>query len=70
MISMMLKLCTVPGAPMEIPLASQTRNLAGTDLWELNTLLPLAAMGGRMVCPGSPSHIPAGAKMMLNTPGR
>src|SRR6185436_11926153 len=46
-----LKLLTTSGVPMERPLASQTRNLAGTVLFCLNTLLPSELMGWRMACP-------------------
>src|SRR5205085_6007264 len=60
---------TVPGAPMEFPLASPTRNLIGTVRPPLNTLLPFAATGCRTTCEGSPSTSPAGAQMMLIVPG-
>src|SRR5579859_663489 len=53
-----LKLTTTPGVPMETPLASQTRNFAGTVLPCLNTLDPSVLIGGRMACPASPSHVP------------
>src|SRR5436305_13822059 len=53
-----LKSETTPDVPMELPPASQTRNLAGTVLPFLNTLVPSALMGCRIVCPTSPRHAP------------
>src|SRR3990170_5782110 len=53
-----LKLSTTPIFPMEVPLASQTRNFAGTVLPCLNTLNPSESIGRRISRPGSPLHKP------------
>src|SRR5262249_48345025 len=49
---------TTPGVPMEFPSASHTRNLTGTVLPFLNTLVPSASTGCRTVRPGAPRHGP------------
>src|SRR5204863_1389046 len=52
------KVCTTAGDPIDVPLALQTRNFAGTVLFCLNTLLPSGLIGCRMACPGDPRHAP------------
>src|SRR5438270_721769 len=52
---------TVPAAPIETPLVSQTRNFAGTVLFCLNTLVPSALIGWRITWPASPLQVPAAA---------
>src|SRR5438128_9155887 len=49
-----LNAVTTPGVPIELQFASPTRNLAGTVLPALQTLLPSALIGCRMVRVGSP----------------
>src|SRR5438045_5225450 len=49
-----LKEVTTPGVPIEVQLASVTRNFAGTVLPALFTLVPSAFIGCRMLCVGSP----------------
>src|SRR6266516_2896678 len=45
---------TTPAVPIEFPNASHTRNLAGTVEPCLNTLVPSAFTGCRIVRPGEP----------------
>src|SRR3954468_11071006 len=60
------KEATTPGVPIELPLASHTRNLAGTVEPCLNTLLPSALIGCRIVRPAAPRQAAdAGAYVML-----
>src|SRR5204862_3155335 len=49
-----LKAVTTPSGPIELQLASPTRNFAGTVLPVLLTLLPSGLMGCRIACVGSP----------------
>ena len=56
-----LKLVTTPGVPTDIPLASHTRNLAGTVLFCLKTLEPSALIGCRIWWPISPRQTPVSA---------
>src|SRR5437867_581965 len=50
------KFVTTPAIPIELQLASRSRNLAGTVLPCLNALGPVGSMGGRIVWPGWPSN--------------
>ncbi len=50
---------TTPACAIDVPLASQTRNLAGTVLPCLNTLVPSKLIGCKIVWPASPLHVPA-----------
>src|SRR2546425_10037239 len=50
------KFVTRPAVPMELQLASKSRNLAGTVLPCLKALGPVGSMGGRIVWPGWPSN--------------
>src|SRR5262245_5654250 len=60
---------TTPGVPIETPLASQTRNLAGTTLPCWKTLVPSGLIGWRMAWPGAPRQVvPAGAYWTLSVP--
>src|SRR5216117_4086983 len=65
-----LKLMTTPGVPTELPLASHTRNFAGTVLPCLKTLVPSPLIGWRIACPGEPRHRPLCAYMMLKSAPR
>ena len=56
-----LKLPTTPSVPIDAPLALQTRNFAGTVLPCLNTLVPSALTGCRIVWPAEPRHVPVDA---------
>src|SRR4051795_13598288 len=59
------KEATTPGVPIELPLASHTRNFTGTVEPCLNTLLPSALTGCRMVRPAAPRQdVVAGAQGM------
>src|SRR5437899_8780994 len=49
-----LNIVTTPGVPIELQFASPTRNLAGTVLPALQTLLPSALIGCRIARVGSP----------------
>src|SRR5204863_7105959 len=49
-----LRAVTTPGVPIELQLASVTRNFAGTVLPALLTLLPSELIGCRIACVGSP----------------
>src|SRR6266496_144994 len=49
-----LNAVTTPGVPIELQFASPTRNLAGTVLPALQTLLPSVLIGCRITPVGSP----------------
>src|SRR5260221_10630998 len=52
------KSATTPAVPTATPLASHTRNFAGTVLPFLNTLLPSGLIGWRMLCVLAPIQTP------------
>ena len=58
---------TIPGVPMEAPLALQTRNLVGTVLPILKTLVPSALIGCRTWCPASPRQSPVLYRTLMYT---